>query len=148
LKLVLLLTLATLAGACGQQVDSWPNGVRRSEGRIDWSGRRQGGWSWWYPDGELRERGTFRAGRRDGLWQQWYASGQKHSEGVRLWDDQARASLREGPWRFWFENGQLRGQGAYEGGRPVGEWRWWTDLGVLDAGRSGRFAAGVRVEPR
>ena len=148
MKLVLLLTLAALAGACGQRVDCWPSGVRRSEGRLDWSGRPQGGWSWWYPDGELRERGTFRTGRREGLWQQWYASGQKHSEGERRWDDQARASLREGSWRFWFENGQLRGQGAYERGLAVGEWRWWTDLGALDAGRSGRFAAGVRVEPR
>jgi len=147
LRLFLLLTLAALAGACGRRVESWPNGARRSEGPLDWSGRREGEWSSWYPDGELRERGSFREGRREGLWRQWYASGQKHSEGLRRWDEGARASLREDPWRFWFENGQLRGEGRYERGLPVGEWRWWTDLGSLDVGRSGRFEAGERVAP-
>lgn len=147
---VLILALAVLASlvpACGADASSWDErGVRRTEGRLDASGRRDGPWLAWYANGQLRERGTYESGRRVGTWTQWHPNGQRASEGERRWDGSTRASLREGPWRFWFQNGVLRGEGRYAAGAPVGPWRWWTHTGAIDAGRTGTYDDGVKRE--
>ncbi len=136
-----------LLAACGETRRTYhPSGVLRDEGRVDLQGRASGTWTYWYPVGEIRERGSLRGGRREGLWTQWYARGQKHSEGRRRWNDEQQASPREGPWTFWYSNGQLRGVGSFEAGRPLGEWTWWNHLGQLDEKRSGLYVDGAKGE--
>lgn len=143
----LALATALLLTGCGETRRTWhANGVLRDEGRVDYRGRPSGVWTYWYPVGELRERGSFRAGQRHGLWTQWYAGGQRHSAGERRWNEDQRASPRDGPWTFWYSNGQVRGVGGFEAGQPVGEWTWWNHLGQLDEKRSGFYANGVKRE--
>ena len=128
-------------------------GSLRVEGSTDLSGRPDGEWTWWYPDGTVRERGTFDAGRRVGRWTRWDPNGQRHSEGERepviaeASDPDAlrRGSHRTGEWRLWFSNGQLRGRGRYERGRLEGPWTWWDHEGELDPERTGADRSGERV---
>jgi antitoxin component YwqK of YwqJK toxin-antitoxin module len=143
----LAIAVTLLVAACGDTRRTWhPNGALRDEGRVDYRGRETGVWTFWYPVGEIRERGSYDAGRRAGPWTQWYVGGQRHSRGDRRWNAEAQASLREGPWTFWYSNGQLRGVGSFEAGRPVGEWTWWNHLGRLDEKRSGFYVEGVKRE--
>lgn len=145
--LLLSLLLPGLAG-CGAHPRTWhENGVLRSEGRTNAAGREVGIWSYYYPHGELRERGPWIDGRRGGRWTQWYPGGQKHSVGERRWDDERHGALREGAWTFWYSNGQLRAVGDYERGEPVGRWTWWNHLAEVDEDRSGLYEAGLRRDP-
>jgi antitoxin component YwqK of YwqJK toxin-antitoxin module len=145
LRCLLLLALLSLV-SCGETRRSWHgNGVLRHEGNVDLLGRCSGTWTYWYPEGELRERGTWKADHRAGTWTQWYPDGQKHSEGERVWDEEQRASPRHGRWSFWYRNGQIRGVGEFDRGRPVGEWKWWNHLGRFDTKRSGVYEDGVKV---
>lgn len=140
--LVLLLACA----GCGSSGDTYfARGSQRSAGAYAFDGTEDGAWSYRYPDGQLRERGSWDQGKRVGTWTQWYPSGQRHSTGERRWDAAFRGSPREGPWTFWYANGELRARGSFTDGRAAGEWRWWNHLGELDARRSGVYVDGERV---
>src|SRR5688572_29106136 len=52
------------------------------------------------------------------------------------------ASLLDGPYRRFFENGQLAVQGAFELGRPSGEWQTYHANGKLKS--KGAFNKGAR----
>ena len=146
-RLLFPVLLLALCG-CGSQQRSWhDNGVLQSEGRVGARGHETGVWTYWYPEGELRERGTWDAGRREGTWTQWYPTGQRHSTGERRWDAESGAAPREGLWRFWYSNGQTRAVGNYERGEPVGAWTWWNHLGEVDHDRSGIYEHGARRDP-
>ncbi len=110
------------------------------EGRRSWpAGLEQGEWRWFYPNGELRERGAYRDGRRVGTWTQWWSNGQRRSEGERVWLEGARASVREGPWRFWHPSGPLSTSGVYRAGRREGHWEASIDDGSFDGDRTGEY---------
>ncbi len=126
----------------------WPGGVRRFEGEGR-PGYERGLWSYWYRNGQLRERGHYSLFHRVGVWRQWHANGQRASVGERVWSEEAHASLRHGPWATWHENGDLRSQGSYQYGKRVGEWKYWRIEGertVLDTERSGRYEDDQKVD--
>lgn len=135
-----------LLAACGSAGDTYfAQGSRRSEGALVRGGVENGPWVYRYPDGQIRERGTWAFGHKRGTWTQWYPAGQKHSEGAREWSADLRASPREGPWTFWYSNGELRARGTYDAGLAEGPWLWWDHLGQLDSRRSGTYAGGTRT---
>ena len=141
----------TLLASCGARVDAWPDGLRRSEGRLAITSsaaveREEGPWTWWYPNGELREQGTIENGRRVGTWRQWYPNGQRRSEGARVWDEATRSSLRDGPWTLWFENGERKARGIYVRGKREGQWDYTLDDGSLDGDRTGEYHDDRRID--
>lgn len=126
----------------------WPDGIRRHEG-AGRPGRERGVWSYWYRNGQLRERGRYVAFHRAGVWTQWYLNGQIANRGERVRDPEQRASVRHGEWTEWHENGDLASRGVYDRGRRTGHWSFWRvegDRAVPDEARSGRYEAGRRVE--
>lgn len=48
------------------------------------NGKKTGNWTYWYPNGQIREEGHFRKGEKDGMWVQWYKDGEVMWKGV--WD--------------------------------------------------------------
>ena len=55
--------------------------------------------------------------------------------------------LRDGHCQRWHTDGTPRAEGRYEAGRMIDEWRFYDDLGSLDAARSGLYERGERVSP-
>ncbi len=141
-----LLGWATLLGGlglagCRRSVAShWPTDTARSAGALSrLQGTREGLWTFWFPNGELREQGRYQDGLRVGTWKQWHANGQARSEGEREADAALDASPRTGCWRFWFENGALEAQGVYVHGLREGHWDYHFTDGELDGDRSGEY---------
>lgn len=144
------LLCATLA-SCGPDVEYYADGVRRAEGHVSArnataQSRETGAWTWWYPNGERRERGTLEDGARTGTWTQWYPNGQRRSEGRRAWDAATHSSQRVGLWTFWHENGERLARGVYRTGRREGHWDYSLDNGALDGDRTGEYHDDARVE--
>ena len=65
------------------------------------SGKREGGWESYFPNGTLRSRGTFMNG------------------------------VREGPTTVYHENGAVFYTGWYRKGTPVGEWLFYELDGTI-----------------
>jgi len=144
--LALLLALAASTSCAGETKVYWPGGIKRFEGGGI-PGSETGLWTYWYHDGEIRERGRFSNGRRTGEWTQWYSNGQIASRGERRFNSSSQASERVGPWTFWHENGHKRAEGNYVEGERHGPWTFWKFGGALDPGRSGTYEHGVRSGP-
>ena len=134
--------------------------VRDADGR--WV--RDGPWTAWYENGQVCERGAYRAGVEDGPWQWWYESGGRMAAGS--WVE----GRRVGEWTYWHENGALgmvgsyddgvgsglwtlyhesgwkRAEGPWVDGAPGGHWNVWTEDGSLDLERTGTYVDGVKVD--
>jgi MORN repeat variant len=131
----------TLLAGCQKRVQrSWPSGSPRFEGRISRiDGEREGPWSFWFPNGRLREQGSYTDGRRVGRWRQWHANGQPRCEGERSGEAADERSPRTGYWRFWYENGKPEAQGVFVRGLREGRWDYHLTDGELDGDRSGEY---------
>jgi len=78
------------------------NGVLVSKGMIDNQGRKQGEWSEYYYEGEVKSLGSYV-------------------------DD-----LKEGVWKYYYKNQVLEQQGSYSKGLQTGTWKWfYEDKAVL-----------------
>jgi hypothetical protein len=135
------LLACALLGGCQEQVRrAWPSGSPRFEGaRSRFDGEREGLWSFWFPNGKLREQGRYADGRRVGVWKQWHANGQQRSQGERSPEGDDGSSPRTGYWRFWFENGKPEAQGVFVRGDREGRWDYHLTDGELDGDRSGEY---------
>jgi hypothetical protein len=136
-----LALVALLLAGCTKHVQrDWPSGTPRFEGAVSrLDGEREGEWSFWFPNGRMREQGRYADGRRVGVWKQWHANGQPRSEGERSAALAGDESPRTGCWRFWFENGRPEAQGVYVDERREGRWDYWLTDGELDGDRSGEY---------
>jgi hypothetical protein len=142
----LALAAWALAG-CAQEVR---HGGTESKPRIEGQRARPGGaeeglWTWRYPDGAVRERGSLTRGRRTGTWTQWWSNGALRSRGAREPDPARGTSPREGPWSFWHQNGALAARGIYRAGLREGMWEYSLDDGRLDGDRSGLYHRDERL---
>jgi len=143
----LLAAALVLLASCARETRAWADGRKRLEGPVAWFGRRpEGLWTWWYPNGALREQGRYEDGRRTGVWVQWYPNGQRRSRGARRWNPATGASEREGAWIFWHENGAERAQGIFRAGRREGHWDYSLDVGGLDGVRTGEYHDDLRID--
>ncbi len=148
---VLSCSCALGLSSCGDEVEYYQDGARRAEGRLAFSSERRipgaderelGTWTWWYPNGERRESGTYTDGKRSGEWTQWYPNGQRRSRGSREFDAVTHSSPREGTWTFWHETGVIIARGPYVKGLREGPWTFWYDNG--DVASFGPFVKGRR----
>lgn len=141
--------------SCHREIESWPDGARRAEGRLAFQsehttasaeGREDGTWTYWYPNGERRESGTYVDGRRTGEWTQWYPNGQRRSRGGRAWDQALHASPRTGMWTYWHENGEILARGVYVKGLREGHWDYSRVDGSIDAENTGEYHQNQRID--
>ena len=59
-----------------------------------------GPFEFYFEDGQLKEKGTFKNGKKDGLGVSWYLNGQKDKE-INYKDDKV-----DGLWVEWYRDGQ------------------------------------------
>ncbi len=144
------LTLLFITSACTREIRvAGPTGEVRMEGaRGRWSNEPVGTWTWSYPGGSARERGTLTDGHRTGEWMQWWSNGEKRSLGRREYDTTTRTSPREGAWTFWHPNGSVAARGIYRRGSREGAWEYSLDDSRLDGDRSGIYHDDVKLADR
>jgi antitoxin component YwqK of YwqJK toxin-antitoxin module len=119
--------------------------VERSVGRRSPTTRAEEGfWTYWYPNGALREQGRYIGGRRVGEWEQFHANGVRWARGCRAWNPATGACERVGLWTFWYSNGQREARGVFVAGRREGHWEYAHRDGSLDGDRSGEYHDDVR----
>jgi len=123
--------------------------------------RRDGTWSWGWPEGGARETREYRAGVLDGTVTAFYRDGTKQVEehyrngvptGTWGWwfPDGKRAieatyanGLLHGPLMKWHENGALALRGEMRNGRREGSWSEYDEDGKET--RTTRYVAGRQV---
>lgn len=76
---------------------------------VDPSGKKQGPWEI-YEDSILIARGSYRDDRPDGLWTYWYPNGMLKEEG------HYQQGMKHGMWVEWYPDGDLMWKGEYENG--------------------------------
>jgi hypothetical protein len=127
--------LAVLAPAMGVGV-CVPNVEARPDGAHD--APRWGKWTYVYVAAK-RQPGT------DGE-PRWHFSSDELPLGLEA-EGEYVDNEPNGPWTFWHPNGQLRAQGSFVKGSVEGPWTFWSDTGIVDATRSGEYAAGKLTLP-
>ena len=101
------------------------------------NGQKDGPWVFYYPNGQLKEKGDYKNGEREGSWVEYYEHGQLRDKGdykngekegprVSYWDNgqvfekgDFKNGKREGPWVSYWQNGQLEMKGDYKNGVMV-----------------------------
>lgn len=142
-----LVAIAMLGAACSREAVYYSSGLKRLEGQRTWFGKTEvGDWTFWYPNGDLREKGSYVRGQRTGEWVQWYPSGQRLSQGARRWSAASGGSERAGLWTFWFENGERRAKGCYRAGLREGHWDYTNEDGGLDGLRTGEYHEDAKID--
>lgn len=102
-------------------------------------GLRNGEWTSFYENGQVKNRGRYLAGQKEGMWSGYYRSGQLFYRGAY------KANKKDGPWVSYYEDGTLFYRGAYLLGKENGEWIAYNPDGSVWDYKTGIFEAGVEV---
>ncbi len=122
-------------------VTRWDNGAKKSEGHLLANNTKDGRWTAWHENGQMRGDGDYQNGKREGVWTFWHENGQKHREG------EYKNGKREGSWASWYRNGQKCFEGERGNGKQEGPWTYWNKDGSIDAEKSGIYKADKKVAP-
>jgi antitoxin component YwqK of YwqJK toxin-antitoxin module len=112
------------------------NGQMRAKGQFK-NGKGEGLWIYWEEDGQLGATGQWKEGRRDGRWADWHENGAMKSVGL------VKNGQREGLWTYWRENGVQQAEGPFVLDRREGAWTFWDE--DHDVKAAGMYAEGQRV---
>jgi uncharacterized protein len=84
---------------------------------------REGPWTSYWPDGNVRIEGYFLSGVGEYLWQYWYQNGQMMTQHT------LHEGERSGEATTWYDDGQMKSYGAYSQDKKVGVWTYWDEEG-------------------
>jgi hypothetical protein len=98
-------------------------GPRHDAGTVA-NGRREGAWTWKWPDGTTRETREYRLGRLHGKVVAFDEHGQREVE------ETYRDGLRHGTWRAWYPDGKPAACERYEDGELHGAVEIWHETGA------------------
>ena len=105
LPIILSLSFTFLNGA-NQQIENYPNGNKKSEGKIKglFCKHKSGEWIYYYPNGYIKEEGEYKGffGSKHGKWISYYENGQKWKE------EDFKCGKYVGIQKEWYENGQIK----------------------------------------
>ncbi len=82
-----------------------------------------GNWEVFYPNGQIKKRGTFVDGKEDGIQSMWYKNGQKQNESIY------KDGLINGLTVTWYENGQKDNEGIRRNSKNEGKLTFWYENG-------------------
>lgn len=88
-------------------------------------GKLNGEAVFYYPGGQIREKGFFEAGKRHGIWNSYGTNGKITSR------VQFKHGKKHGTWLLWDEQGVLRYEMRYRNGEKTGTWKIWDANGNL-----------------
>ena len=79
----------------------------------------------WHPNGQMRERCTYKNGKRDGLCESW------HSNGRALGRCTYKNKELDGLYESWYSNGQMSERCTYKNGKKDGLYEQWHENGQM-----------------
>ncbi len=115
----------------------YKNNLKIGEGIITGSGQYEGSWKLYYPTGELKAEGEYKAGNKDGKWKYYFISGEIEQRG------NFKNNLASGEWTWYFKTGETKRLEYYRKGREDGE-----SIEYDEAGRvinHGNYIDGLRT---
>ena len=85
--------------------------------------KKEGRWvHYYFLNGQVSSRGDYKDGKKDGTWVYYHSNGQL-SYKVTYKDNK-----KDGPYVNYYDNGQLSSKGTYKDGKEDGRWvRYWSD---------------------
>jgi len=135
----------TFFGPHGTQKVKESNEQGSVEGRLTREKIPCDRWTWWYPNGKVRRKGSYHQGRPIGRWETWFANGLQqavfHYSSSPL--GPPHATVPEETWQHWYPNGQLRYRVTFVHGVLEGLGEVWYDSGVKKF--EGTFLKGKRT---
>jgi antitoxin component YwqK of YwqJK toxin-antitoxin module len=133
--------------ADGAYREFYPNGKPFVEGQFV-RGRQNGDWTFYFDNGQINRKATYKEGKPDGPREIFRADGTLSSkrgfaDGLRdgewiSYDDTGKKPLAEehyvkgkgdGTWKYWYPNGKLRQQFSLKQGERHGPMTEWDDKG-------------------
>ena len=102
---------------------------------------RTGLWTYWYPSGQMIQKGAYENDRRVGIWTSWYPNGQlqleylygKDIKIINFWLEGGEQILAEGEGEMmgFHENGETKYVGAVKDSMRSGTWQAFYPNGQL-----------------
>jgi antitoxin component YwqK of YwqJK toxin-antitoxin module len=108
----------------GILIDRHDNGSVKSRTPYR-EGREEGEARAWYPDGRMKEKGSYENGRKIGVHTGWWENGSRRYR-YEFVDDLHHGSARE-----WYPGGALFRSFSYRRGQEEGAQRMWNEDGSL-----------------
>ncbi len=84
----------------------------------------------YFPNGQLKLKGSYKNGQKHGTWTAWFDDGKKWSE------NEFAEGVNHGNSTVWFDNGVMRYSGQYNMGEKVGTWNYYNDRGEVVVSRN------------
>jgi uncharacterized protein len=126
----------------GKVVNSkiYVEGVLTGEGIIDTTGKMQGPWKEYHPNGQLKSKGEYVNGKRIGDWEFYHPNGKAEQRGK--YDKKGRA---QGPWKWFYESGNLLREETYLNDLQDGMMTEYSDSGKVIT--KGEYIDGLKEGP-
>ncbi len=113
--------------------------VKVAEGQLDSLGRKIGAWQFYYPDGQIRHKGSYKLGLKDGAWTYYYSNGKVIQTGSYIND------LPTGNWKWFHGNALLHRDEYYLRGKEDGHCVEYDSLGNVLT--EGDYVGGLKTGP-
>ena len=88
----------------------------KPKGEVDSNGNKIGEWTFYYPTGEIKKKGSYQNGEKEGKWTAYHKN-----QKVR-YVEEYQNNLENGKWLSFDEKGELQAKGFYKNGLKDGKW--------------------------
>lgn len=117
----------------------YPNGNIRVKGSY-FGGNYNGQWTWYFLNGKIQTQGNYFYGDKNGEWKQYYENGKLSSK------IQFLLGNNEGKEIYYFENGKISTEKNYKKNIPDGKATYYEPTGKVDHYRLYKYGQWVAVE--
>lgn len=100
-------------------------GLKLGEGIIDNEGKKEGAWTYFGEDGNVRSNGTYVNNLEQGIWKFFFVNGKTEQTGVY------KNGKADGAWKWFFENGGMKREEEYYNGKEEGTYAEYDTIGEL-----------------
>jgi antitoxin component YwqK of YwqJK toxin-antitoxin module len=104
--------------------EHFKDGKLSGEGEYAPDGRRHGPWTFYFRNGQVKAKGSYRSGQLDGAWIWYRESGGLLQQGAFV------DGAQDGRWRRRHHTGKLLDEGTYAMGKKTGQWVTYGKDGV------------------
>ena len=118
----------------------YEEGVLTAEGILDTTGRKQGIWKEYYPEGQLKSQGEYLNSKRIGEWVFYHPNAKIEQKGK--YDRKGKA---QGSWKWFYETGNLLREENYLNDLVDGAMTEYSDSGKVVT--KGEFLDGQKEGP-